>query len=178
MPDLIAYGITGFLAWLLAHAGWLKLADIGSYRGLIGHYLGLARVAPAVVVLVAGAELIIAAALLLPVSREPALAAAAGLLLAYALLMGVQLAQGQRDLRCGCAGPEADVTVSFSLVVRNLVCAVLALAAIPLAAIPLPGTASLLVSALTSLCIAVFLVIFYRCCEQLIGNAQRMTRGA
>jgi hypothetical protein len=173
MPDLLAYGISGFLAWLMALAAWHKLAQPVVYRGIMAGYVGGAAIPAPLVRLIAAVEALIALLLVLPATRAPALWMAAGLLLAYAGLMTVQLLQGRSDLRCGCAGPDAATTVSPALVARNLLCAALAVAALPVASTT-PGGLHALAAALP---VAGFLALTYLCCEQLISNAQRMAKG-
>jgi Methylamine utilisation protein MauE len=173
MPEFVAYGISGFIAWLMALAAWHKWSDPAAYRAVVVAYLGGAPVSAALVPLVAALEAGIALALLVPASRQLALVAAAALLLAYAALMGLQVLQGRRDLRCGCAGPDAAVTVSPVLVGRNLCCVALALAALQVQ----PTTAGAVSALLAASLLAVFLVLTYLCCEHLIGNAQRMAKG-
>lgn len=173
MPDVVAYGIAFFLAWLLGVSAWHKFRSPAFYRSLVGVYLGGLPVPAGLVPALAGAETALALLLVLPATRALALACAAGLLLGYALLMANKLLEGRRDLRCGCAGPAADVLLSPALVLRNLVCAGLGLAAIPLVA----GPFGFVVTLVAGLSVASFLTLMYLCCEQLIGNAQRMAKG-
>jgi len=171
MPDVISSGVAFFLAWLFGLAAVHKLRDRQFYAALIGRYLpaGLAR--PSMVLVVALLEGGTALALLPVVTRGIALALAMLLLLAYAGLMFLQWVRGKADMRCGCAGPASELTVSPALVARNVTCACLALAAVfPVATIA-PGW----LGAALSLMIAAFLAVGYLCVEQLIGNAQRMT---
>lgn len=174
MPDVLSFGIAFFVAWLLGMSAWHKFRSPAFYRSLVSAYLGGLALPPSLVTALAAAEAALAVLLLLPASRALALSCAAGLLLAYALLMASKLLEGRRDLRCGCAGPAADVLLSPALVLRNLVCAGLCLAAIPLS----PGPFGALVTLVAALFVAAFLSLMYLCCEQLISNAQRMARGS
>lgn len=173
MPDVIAFGITGFLVWLLLLSAWHKLQQPAYYRELVAAYLDGLRVGRVLVPVLAALEGGLALLMLIPATRPLALAACAGLLLAYALLMLARLLAGRRDLRCGCAGPASDVTLSPALVLRNLVCVGLCLAAMPL----VPGPLGLSLTAVAALSVSLFLVVLYLGCEQLIGNAQRLARG-
>jgi len=173
MPEFLAHGITGFLAWLMALAAWHKFSDPFAYRTVVADYLGGAPVPAPVVSLVAAVEAAIALLLLVPATRQLALVAAAVLLLAYASLMALQVLQGRREMRCGCAGPDAQVTVSPVLVGRNLLCVTLALAALDSA----PTTASAVSTLVVTPLVAAFLVLTYLCSEHLIDNAQRMAKG-
>ncbi|MBN7797343.1 MauE/DoxX family redox-associated membrane protein [Parahaliea mediterranea] len=173
MLDMLAYGITLFTAWLLGVSSWHKFKNLGFYRSLVAAYLGGLQVPVPMIAALAAAEALLTALMLLPASRALALAGAAGLLLAYALLMGSKLLQGRRDMRCGCAGPAADVLLSPALVVRNLVCIALCLVAIPLT----PGPFGVIATLTAATVVGGFLALLYLCSEQLISNAQRMTKG-
>lgn len=171
MPDLVGLGITGFLLWLFAVAGWRKLYAPAHYEDLMAGYLPSLSVGRAGVLAVALVELGIALALLVPAVHAAGLVASAAALSLYAGLMSWQLARGRRGLRCGCAGPASDIAVSPALVVRNLVCALLAL--LPLLP-PVSVVAGMAAGIGLALHVALFLIIAYLCCEHLIGNAQRM----
>jgi hypothetical protein len=72
----------------------------------------VARVIPAV-------ELVIAFALLVPVSRYWAALVAAGLITLYAAAIGINLWRGRRDIDCGCAGPDQAQPLRPVLLLRN-----------------------------------------------------------
>ncbi len=173
MPDVLAYGIAGFAAWLLGISAWHKLRFSSFFTELASTYLGGASVPSLLIRFLATVELVVAIALLIPSLRVLALGAAAGILLAYALLILSRILAGQRDMRCGCAGPASQLTLSPLLVVRNLLCGVLLLAAVPVLVTPL---GPLLTFAL-AVSVSTFLVVLYLCCENLIANAQQMSKG-
>jgi hypothetical protein len=167
MPELVTSAISLFFAWLFAVSAWHKLRHPGYYRDLLRSWFVSGppwlQAWPLAVL-----ELLIALSLLLPGSRSGALMLAALLLLLYAAGMAWQLLRGRSSLKCGCAGPAADSTISHALVWRNLVCAQLAvLAARPVSGELLRGPDI----AAAALC-AAFMCLFYLCCEQLISNAQ------
>ena len=170
MPELVANGVAWFFCWLFALAGLHKLRAPAWYGELATAWLPGLPAAKGTVKLAGATELVLALALLVAPLRPAALLAASMLLLLYAALMGLQLARGQRDLRCGCAGPASDVTISPALLLRNLLCALLALVAV---APPVAGQVGFAASGL-SLSIALFLVIGYLACEQMIANAQHL----
>ena len=171
MPELISTGIALAFVWLFGSAAWHKFSSLDWYAGLLQSW-GVERIPmrPAIRA-VAAVELMVALGLLLPQLRNMALLLAALLLLAYAVMMALQLARGKASLRCGCAGPASAISISPSLVTRNLLCASVAiLASIPGAAIAWsPGSAG------ASLLLGVFLVIVYAATERMIGNAQQFT---
>ncbi|WP_116366014.1 MauE/DoxX family redox-associated membrane protein [Parahaliea mediterranea] len=173
MPDILVFGITGFLVWLMGLSSWHKFRAPSFYGELIaGYFPGLAHVRVLVYAL-ALFEGGIVLLLLLPATRAPALGACAGILLAYALLMLVQIVSGRRDQRCGCAGPASDVALDPLLILRNVLCAMLSLMAVQW----VPGPLGPVLTGLLALSVAGFLIVMYLCCEQLISNAQRMSRG-
>jgi len=109
------------LALLLAAAAVHKLRDPAAFRAALAAYrLVPAWCAPAIVAL----EVIVAVALCVPGPVGPV--GAAGLLLAYAGAIAVNLVRGRRDIDCGCAGPAARRPIGWALVARNLLLAVLA----------------------------------------------------
>jgi hypothetical protein len=118
--------IRGGLALLLATAGLHKVRDglgfavvLRSY-GVLAHGLirPVSRLLPWV-------EL--AAAVLLAHQRPLSALLVATILLVYALVMAVSLMQGRRIADCGCQLGSQRVAVSWPLVWRNLILAVLAL---------------------------------------------------
>ena len=170
MPDLIALGIALFLSWLFGSAAVHKARNLEHYRQLMARYLNGRPVSASSVWLIAAVEMSSAAMLLLPQTRPTGLLVAALLLLAYAALMGLQLARGRADMKCGCAGPASDMTISPALIVRNLVCAALAL----VASMPVISVEAGLAGIGLGLFVAVFTTLIYLGSEQLIANAQQM----
>lgn len=173
IPDLIGFGISGFLLWLFATAGLHKLRAPARFRSVMTAYFPALPGVHRLLLPVAVLELAIALALLLPMTAGAGLLAAAALLGLYAALMAWQLIRGRRELRCGCAGPASELAVSPALVGRNLVCGGLAL----LALAPRTGTAAGAAGLGLSLYVAVFLIILYLCSEQIVSNSQQMARG-
>lgn len=171
LPDPVSSGIAWFLAWLFGLAALHKLRSTPFYMDLLAGWFPGIAVGAALVRVSAALEGAVMVALLVPQARAAGLLAAAMMLLVYAAAMGLQLAQGQRNMRCGCAGPASDVSISPALLVRNFLCAALALAAI------VPGViTSMNISSLSlSLAIALFLVLSYLTSEQMIANAQRIS---
>lgn len=170
VPDLVATGVAWFLAWLLGSAAFHKARNIEQYQRLMGKYLNDSAVGSVFVWLVAAVELCMTLAMLLPQTRWAGLAAAALLLIAYAGMMGVQLAKGRADMKCGCAGPASDTTISPTLVLRNLACAALALVAMS----PTISVDSSAAGTGLALFVATFAALTYLGSEQLIANAQQM----
>ena len=168
MPASMSTGIVLFLVWLFAVAAVHKLRNPVYYRGLVSAYI---PVAPGLLVgALAALEFCLALALLLPRLRAVGLAVGAGLLAVYAAMMAWQYLSGHRDLRCGCSGPASELTVGPALVVRNLLCGILALLALAGGA---PAPMSIAVIGL-SLLVGVFMIFIYLCSDQVIANAQAM----
>ena len=170
MPDLIAMGVGWFLAWLFGTAALHKARNIAHYQRLMGKYLNDSPVAPVFVWLVAAVEMSLAIAMLLPQTQRTGLVATALLLIAYAGLMSLQLARGRADMKCGCAGPASDTTISPALVLRNLACAALALVAMA----PNVSVDAGVAGVGLALFVASFAALAYLGSEQLIANAQHM----
>ena len=170
MPDLIGSAIAWFLAWLFAVAALHKLRAPVYYRSLVTRWLPGVPGVRQTVFAVAALELILALSLLVPALRSAALLAAAMLLLLYAALMGSQLAQGRRDVQCGCAGPASAAVISPALLLRNLLCGALALTAL----VPSVDVDAGVAGVGLALGVALFMVFAYLASEQMIANAQAM----
>ncbi len=168
MPELIVSGLAWFFAWLFAVAAVHKLRDNSYYRRLLASWFPALPQAFPLAYLAAASELVVVIMLLLPATRSAGLLASAMLLLVYALAMGAQLASGRRDLKCGCAGPASNATISPALLIRNLFCAAFALVAV----VPVQAVAATAAGVVLSLALAAFMIAGYLTSEQLITNAQ------
>ncbi len=174
MPEFIITAVALFFLWLFAVAGVQKLRAISWYAGLVGRYFDRGPAPQFVVYGAAAIELTCAGLLLSAPTRLIGLALACLLLLGYAGLMMRQIQRGRADMNCGCAGPASDTSISAGLVYRNLVCASVAAVAAHFVATPslvavLPWTIGMI--ATTGL-LALFMMLIYLACEQLIANAQ------
>jgi hypothetical protein len=159
-------------ALVFARAAVFKLRDLPAFADAVEAYdilpalLGrpLARALPAV-------EMALAAALLAPWTRQVGEIAAAGLLVLFATAMGINLARGRRHIDCGCGDPAKRQALSWMLVGRNLVLAVLLLAA---AASPAgQGSVPAVAIALTA-ALAAFLLLL--CQEAFLALPDRRAR--
>lgn len=115
------------LACIFLTAGVGKLRHLMVFEGVLANYRLLPRWAIAPVhVLLPLVEIAVAIAVL----TRPALGApAAALLLLFAAAMAVNLRRGRRDIDCGCHQSALRQRLSWALVWRNGVLALLALAA-------------------------------------------------
>ncbi len=170
MPDLIGNGVIWFFSWLFAMAAIHKFRAPEDYLPPLRAYFSVFPVGQWAVLLVAVMEASLALMLLLPQTRLYGLLGSAIVLSVYAGFMAVQIFNGHRDLRCGCARAASRVVVSPALVLRNLVCAGFAILALAPGAIVQAGFAGLGLS----LSVLIFMVAVYLCSEQLIANAQQM----
>jgi uncharacterized membrane protein YphA (DoxX/SURF4 family) len=161
--------ITASIALLLASAGAHKLRDLKAFDEIFSAY-GLMPAMPGMRVswLVPLLEIVIAAGLVITVSRPYSGALAMLLLSGYAAAIAVNLKRGHRDLACGCGGPERR-TIAAWMVWRNL------LTALAAGVVFLPWTHRPL--GLTDGLTIVFgvptIALIYLCIDQLLGNAQR-----
>lgn len=171
VADALVIGLCWFLACLFGQAALYKLRALEFYRQLMRHYLGEPPLGGAIPLLLAAVEGTAALALLLPPARRCGLFAVAALLLAYALLMAVQLLRGRAGMQCGCAGPDSALGISWALVLRNGLCAGLAVLAAGYPAGALPASWGGLAGALL---VAGVALLAYHTSELLIGNAQWM----
>lgn len=125
--DLAARAVTTFVLLLFVQALTHKLVDFVRFSGYVSQYRMLPQPAetPAALGLVL-AEAALVAWLLVAPDQPGGLYLATGLLLMYALAIGLNVWRGRRHIDCGCGGPAQ--TVSWQLVLRNLLLAAAALA--------------------------------------------------
>jgi len=125
----------GTLVCLFARALAHKVSDFAWFSSTLDAYrllpAGLAQ--PAAYAL-AAAEALVIVGLIVPVTRPGAAMLGLALLAVYGAAIAINLARGNRRIDCGCGG--AGQGLSWFLVVRNVLLALLAVAA---AATPLPA---------------------------------------
>jgi hypothetical protein len=171
VDPVISLSLRAFLAVVLAVAAVHKLRDLRVFHAAVAGYdllppRAVALAAP----LLAGAELALAAGLLVrPHAAPPALGAAV-LLLVYAGAILVNLRRGRRDIDCGCAGPGRRRPLGAGLVARNGVLAAAALAA----ALPAAGRAPTWLDVSTIAFAAAALALLYMAVDGLLANAPRI----
>lgn len=170
MPAVVHLALVLFFVWLLAGAAVHKLRHPAYYAGIVRAWLPAGKaLAPVLVRLTAAGEAGLAAGLVIPRARAAAFLGTALLLAVYAVAMSGRLAAGQRDLRCGCAGPASDLRISPALVARNGLLTALALGGV----IPAAGVVTLAQVAIAVI-MGLFLIVTYLCGEQLLHNAQQL----
>jgi len=143
-PALASFALTirTLVSLVFLGAAYGKLRHWAAFQGVVANYrlLPQAMVAPAAC-LIAPAELLLGTALLSSLGFPWAELGAAVLLLLFALAMGINLRRGRRHIDCGCFQSALKQTLSWTLVMRNVVLAsLLGVASLPGAA-SLPGVA-------------------------------------
>jgi hypothetical protein len=128
----LALAIRTLAALVFLTAAYGKLRHLTAFQGVVANY----RLLPDGLVsfaayLLAPVEALLGAALIVePRSPWPP-ALAAALLLLFALAMGVNVARGRRQIDCGCFQSALKQTLSWTLVIRNvLLCLLLVVAAL------------------------------------------------
>lgn len=155
------------LAALLGWSAFQKLGARREFSEILTAYRVLGeRWVPAAVYVVPAAELLIALALLVPVSRRAGCAAAAGLLLMYGCAIAVNLARGRRDLDCGCGLASGRRAIAEWMLIRN---ATMACAAATVALPWVPRTLGLL-DILTIVAGASAAALLYASIDALLGR--------
>jgi hypothetical protein len=126
--QLLVVQLAGFLAALLLVTGLHKLIQRERAQAVVQDFAGVTpRLAPLAVLLVGATELL-AGALLWSAAYRAAGAALAGLLWSgYLLLILRAIAQGRRDLDCGCTFGASRRPLGLYPVARNTVLAGMAL---------------------------------------------------
>jgi Methylamine utilisation protein MauE len=162
--DLWIAAATTFLALLFLRALLHKASDIERFTGFLTNYhvLPQAWLKTASYSLIAG-EAFIVALLLTPASNESGVAMAISLLAVYASVIAINVAKGNTRIECGCGGPAMHL--SYALVLRNIVIALMALPLLMVAHSQL----TLMDTAVAVACGAI-LYLLYIAAEQLLAN--------
>jgi hypothetical protein len=159
------------LALLLLAAAWHKLAARAEFLAILrGYALLPAPLLRPVAMLIPVVEALLAATWFAGAAPVVVAVATAGLLLAYAGAIAINLYRGRLQIDCGCGlGGAAGSSQQLSgwLVARNLVLAALAL----LAAFPASERALGFADALTLAAATAAAVLLYAGSSQLIRNA-------
>jgi uncharacterized membrane protein YphA (DoxX/SURF4 family) len=121
-PFALAIRVLVSLVFLTAAYG--KLRNGMPFQGVVANYRLLpdAMVTPAAY-LIPPVELLLGATLLLGVAFPWPELGAAALLLLFALAMGINLRRGRRHIDCGCFQSALKQSLSWTLVMRNVVLA-------------------------------------------------------
>ena len=154
----ISWTVALSVAVLFAVSAAHKLQDRTRFREVVRHYQLLPqRIVPLAAATVIVLELFTALLILLVATRPIGALLAAGLLLAYATAMAINLGRGRVNLDCGCLGIGRRHAVRWWMVGRNLVIAVFAL----IAAQPMMVREITALDAVTVVCAAVSLAFLY-----------------
>ena len=173
LDPVVGLTIALLLGWVLAEAGLHKLREPLRFAGIIDAYRLLPRGAGAWLARPLGVtELLVAAALLVPVAHRSAAMFAGLLLCVYFVAIAINLARGRRDIDCGCGG--APQPISAALLLRNAILVALSGWVATGQAVARPtGWLDLLVA----LGAAVVAILAYASAAQLLSNRQQMVRG-
>jgi hypothetical protein len=170
LDPAIALLIVLCTALLFASAALHKFRDLRRFEEIFAAYglmpaatrLPVARAVPSL-------EVLVAAGLLLEVSRTAATCVGIALLSAYAVAIAINLSRGRRDLACGCGGPDDRRPIAAWMIWRNiLIASVSALVMLPWSSRPLALTDMITIG-----CGAAAAVLVYLCLDSLLGRASR-----
>jgi uncharacterized membrane protein YphA (DoxX/SURF4 family) len=140
----LAIAVRSMIALVFLAAALGKLRHRSEFEGVLANYrlLPALLVAPAALAL-PPFELAVGALLLLGMAQPWPEAGAAALLLLFAAAMVVNLRRGRRHIDCGCFQSALKQTLSWRLVLRNLVLAAVVAASLAAEPQPLPLWAAL-----------------------------------
>ncbi len=157
------------LAAVFGAAAVMKLRALDEFIGVVHNYrlLPEAMVRPTAYLL-PPFEGMVAAGLLVEPTRPYAAAAAAGLLIVFAIAMGVNLMRGRRNIDCGCFASVLKQRLSWGLIGRNMVLLALALAAL---LGELPTRPLGLFDIVTTLAASATVILLYVAYSRLVGLA-------
>ncbi len=125
MPEA-AFAVRTLVALIFLTAAYGKLRHWAVFQGVIANYRLLPQVLVApVAYLLPPVEVLLGAALLLGLGSPWPEFVAASLLMLFALAMGINIARGRRHIDCGCFQSALKQTLSWKLVIRNVVLSLL-----------------------------------------------------
>lgn len=157
------------LAGIFAAAACSKLAALEPFAGVVRNYrlLPEALVRPVALGLPV-IELALAAGLLVPATSPLAAAGIIALLLGFAAAMAINLRRGRLSIDCGCFMTVLRQRLSWGLVARNLVLAILA---VPLLLAGETARDLLWIDMVTVAAAAGCLLLAYAAASRLLGTA-------
>ena len=168
MDPAIDATLRAAFALLFLVAASHKLRDPGRFRATLAEYRLLpGAVVPLAAMLVIGAEIVVAIALVASARRVPGPVSAAAVLVVYGAAIALNLARGRRHIDCGCAGPAIRRPISGWLVARNAALAAAALAAVA----PVRSRPLVWVDALTVMGATATLAALYASADRLLAHA-------
>ena len=169
MDPVIHYALRTAVSLLFLAAVFHKVSGFRAFRQTLDAYdVVPAAFVPVAAVLVVAAEL----AVILLVGSPEAFGLAALLLVAYAGVIGLNLARGRDRIDCGCIGVAGRAGLSWWLVARNLVGAVAALAVLA----PPNGRETGWIDYFSVAAATTVLAAFYLSIDGLIANAAALRR--
>ncbi len=161
----LAAQLAMFAALLLAASGLHKSIARSRARAAVAGFAGVPRrLAPSAAVLIAAIELLAGALLWLPSHRVQGAVLAAAVWTVYLVLMLRAMADGRRDVDCGCSFGRAHGPLGAPQVLRNAVLVAIAIfvAAVSAADAPISMTVQQLPAALA-------LLALYGAFDQVMG---------
>jgi hypothetical protein len=144
----IALAVRILVALVFLTAAFGKLRHRLVFQGVVANYRLLPDIAvSAFALLLPLVEAVVAAGLLFTSSSWPAVSAAA-LLILFAVAMAINILRGRRHVDCGCFQSALKQTLSWILVTRNAVLAVLLAvpATVPVGSLSASGAAEALLT--------------------------------
>jgi hypothetical protein len=118
----VAVAIRTLVALIFLTAAYGKARHWAVFQGVIANYRLLPEVLVApVAYLLPPVEALLGTALLMSVGSPWPEAAAASLLVLFAIAMGINIARGRRHIDCGCFQSALKQSLSWKLVMRNVV---------------------------------------------------------
>lgn len=163
--DLWAVTTTTFLVLLFLRALLHKASDLVRFTGFLGNYHVLPRASltgAAYGLMVIEAAIVVL--LLTPQFNQYGAVLAVSVLLAYAAVMALNIARGNLQIECGCGGPP--MLLSYALVLRNVVIAVMGLSLLWVVRTPIE-----LLDAAVAVAGGGILYFLYVAAEQLMANS-------
>ncbi len=122
----VALGVRTLVALIFLTAAYGKVRHWAVFQGVIANYRLLPEVLVApVAYLLPPLEALLGTALLLGLGSPWPEGAAASLLVLFAIAMGINIGRGRRHIDCGCFQSALKQSLSWKLVIRNVLLSLL-----------------------------------------------------
>lgn len=172
LDPLIFYWVKYFIALVFLLSLSHKFRDFGLFAQQVRDY----RVIPSVFITTSAVLIVLseAAVVLLLIVTDAAVGIylASFLLLIYAIAMMINLLRGRTEIDCGCAGPGNGQAISYALVIRNCLLAILVLSA----GVVTTGRVLLSADYVMLILSLVVSILLYLTINQLIANSSQLVK--
>jgi hypothetical protein len=158
------------LVAIFAASAIMKFADLDEFRVALENYRIIPAAAPMLMILIPIAEIASAVGIAIPATRVDGAALLLALIVIFSAAVAINLLRGRVYIDCGCFGPALRQKISWWIVARNAMLAILTMLSM-IAPIARPLEA---LDAVTIALGAAAMAILYATANFLLANAPRV----